>query len=852
MLLLLTSKIVTCRFWRVLVLMALALVASTGPCQEPGKPATQSPAASADDPHELLKQLDDVSVDPGQIYALRNVRITRDHIEIYFNRGFVGFFAPVGGAITGAVFSGDGEVLMIPPSAVEKRNLAQFAQSPILEEQFSSAYLRFTDETARELLAQARRPDPEDTEQPTGFTDEWTPVIRGLNPAQSMRILQDLLGERDRPYFQARIQGVHLGWFEVSDDERQPEAIRIGGVESVQGRLFANLWCSFPSRTSQARSESLITGSAAVHSYTIDTRINADNSLDGRAELDLESRSNRDRVLFFELSHRLKVFAVSEVEGDRKRSVTFFQSPSLEESRTAARGNDWVVAVLPAAYPVGKMFRLEFVYRGDVIEDVGNGVLYVGAHGIWYPNRDLLLGARYDLTFHYPDRLTLVATGNRVEEKSADGWKHSHWVSDGALPVAGFNLGAYEERVRRVGDATIEAYATAGVESSLERRRPPPQPSTTTLAIPHHEGGPASVNLPASALALPLDPAALLESVADRAARAVRYFETLFGPFPYSRLALSQIPGSFGQGWPELVYLPSLSFLSSSTRSELAGRTSDDLEEQVSVPHEIAHQWWGNEVGWKTYHDQWISEGFATYAATLELTLDKDGEQKFHQLMREYKRDLLSRNKSGDTVESGGPIWLGERLSNSLNPTGYDAIVYKKASWVLHMLRLMVIDPEPGGAARPRRTAAAQPDERFFKALREFVATYRGRSASTEDFVRSAEKYMTPAADLDHNHRLNWFFEDWVYGVGIPTYKLHVSTRRAASGRFVIQGNVEQSDVPGDFEMPVPLIANYGKDKVVPLGRVVVSDSGGRFKFTVSSKPTRVQIDEDQILAVAR
>lgn len=840
----LASKIVTCRPGRVLPVVALVLLTGTGRCQEP--------EASAADPHALLKQLDEVSVDPGQVYALRNVRLTRDRIEIYFNRGFVGLFAPVDGAITGAVFSGDGEVLMIPPNAVEKRNLAQFTQSPILEEQFSSAYLRFTDETARELVARARRPDPEDTEQPTGLVDQWAPLIRGLNPAQSMRILQDLLGERDRPYFQTRIQGVNLGWFEVSDDERQPEAIKVGGVESVQRRLFANLWCSFPSRTSLAHGDSLIQGSAAVHSYTIDTRINDDNSLNGRAVLDLESRSSRDRVLYFELSHRLKVSAISEIRGGETRPVIFFQSPSPEESGAASRGNEWVVVVLPAPHPVGESFRLEFTYRGDVIEDVGNGVLYVGAHGIWYPNRDLLLGARYDLTFHYPERLTLVATGNRVEEKSAGGWKYSHWVSDGALPVAGFNLGAYAERVRRVGDTTIEAYASAGVEPSLEKRRPPPQPSTPNLAIPQIEGAPGRVALPSAAPAPPLDPAALLESVADRAARAVHYFETLFGPFPYARLALSQIPGNFGQGWPELVYLPSMAFLSSSTRSELAGRSSDDLEEQVSVPHEIAHQWWGNEVGWKTYHDQWISEGFATYAATLELTLDKDGEPRFHQLMREYKRDLLARNKSGDTVESGGPIWLGERLSSSLNPTGYDAIVYKKASWVLHMLRLLVIDPDPEGAARLRRTAAAQPDERFFKMLREFVAAYRGRNPSTEDFVRSAEKYMTPAADLDHNHRLNWFFEDWVYGVGIPTYKLHVTTRGAASGRFVIQGNIEQSGVPGDFEMPVPLIAYYSKDRMVPLGRVVVSDSGGRFKFTVSSKPTRVQIDEDEILAVVK
>jgi hypothetical protein len=836
---------------RHLVLFCLALQTSAVRLRPATPPQTS-------DPRELLRQLDEVSVDPTQIYALRNVQLMRDRVKIYFNRGFLGFFTSVAGEVTGAAFSGDGEVLLIPPSKVEKQNLAQFTQSPILEERFTSVYLRFTDQTARELLAAARRPDPEDIEQPAGLAERWAPLIRQLNPGQSMRIMRDLLGERDLPYFHARVQGVNLGWFEVSDDERLPEAVTVGAVQSAQGKLFADLWCSFPSRTSEKRTAAMIGGSAAVRSYKIDTRINPDNSLDGQAELELESRLNRDRMLFFELSHRLKVSAVSEVSGGQARDLVFFQSPSLEESPIAARGNDWVVAVLPAPHASGEKFRLDFRYQGNVIADVGNGVLYVGAHGIWYPNRELKLGASYDMAFRYPDRLTLVATGRCVEQTRSEGWKHSRWVSDGAFPVAGFNLGAYAERDRRVGNTTIETYAAAGAEASLEKRRPPAQPSRSGVAPPRGEG--TGIPLPPFGTA-PLDPAALLENVSEHAARSVRYFESLFGPFPYARLALSQIPGSFGQGWPGLVYLPTLSFLPSSTRLELAGSPSADLESQLFIAHEIAHQWWGNEIGWKTYHDQWISEGFASYAAALDLAHDKDGELKFRELMRHYKRDLLSKTKSGSTVESGGPIWLGERLSNSLDPGGYDAIVYKKACWVLHMLRTLIIDPEPEGAGAGHSSSAArqkpavgsiQTEERFFRMLREFVAAYRGLDPSTEDFARHAEKYMAPGADLDRNHRLDWFFNNWVFSTGIPTYRLHATVRRLAADKFVIQGNIEQSEVAGDFEMLVPLLATYAKDKSVPLGRVAVSDSGGRFRFITNSKPAWVAIDEDEILAVVR
>jgi aminopeptidase N len=338
----------------------------------------------------------------------------------------------------------------------------------------------------------------------------------------------------------------------------------------------------------------------------------------------------------------------------------------------------------------------------------------------------------------------------------------------------------------------------------------------------------------------PLAPAALLQSVAENAAQALQYFENLFGPFPYSRLAISQIPGNFGQGWPELVYLPTLSFLRKSERYELGlPEKAEDLLSHGMVAHEIAHQWWGNLLGWKTYHDQWLSEGLATYAAALDLSRQKDGDHKFHGLLRSYKLDLLSKGKSGVINEASGPIWLGQRLSNSLTPGGYDNIVYKKACWVLHMLRGLMSDPSTGS------------DERFFRLLRDFVATYQGMDVSTEDFMRHAEKYMTRSSDLEHNHRLDWFFNEWVYETGVPTYKLQSSVKQISWKRFLVQGTITQSGVSSDFEMLVPVVAEMGKDKKASLGRVPVSEDGGRFKFTTTERPKRLAIDEDNLLAIS-
>src|SRR6266567_2664370 len=79
--------------------------------------AAQDPAvAKAATPREILNQLNKLSIDPAQIYLLHGVQISRDRVNIYFNRGFVGFLEKVNGEITGAVFSGDGEVLLIRPN----------------------------------------------------------------------------------------------------------------------------------------------------------------------------------------------------------------------------------------------------------------------------------------------------------------------------------------------------------------------------------------------------------------------------------------------------------------------------------------------------------------------------------------------------------------------------------------------------------------------------------------------------------------------------------------------------------------------------------------------------------------
>jgi aminopeptidase N len=139
-------------------------------------------------------------------------------------------------------------------------------------------------------------------------------------------------------------------------------------------------------------------------------------------------------------------------------------------------------------------------------------------------------------------------------------------------------------------------------------------------------------------------------------------------------------------------------------------------------PHEVAHQWWGHLVGPKTYHDEWLSEGFADYSAGLFLQVT-GGDSKLRGYLEAQKEAIIAplRNSSMRACDAG-PIWLGRRLSTDKNPDAYSRLVYSKGAYVLHMLRMMFYNYN------------TKDDSRFIAMMRDFATTHRGRGASTDDF----------------------------------------------------------------------------------------------------------------------
>jgi hypothetical protein len=779
-------------------------------------------------PREVYEQLTALRVDPATIYEVESanrIELRRGDVRLSFEQGKLAFLQPFEGRITGAMFLGRGHILAAPRDPVEKQQMAHFLGAPVLDQDFTSACLRFTDDTAADLLRQLRaaRVLPQ---QDSAFAANWDALLATLNPGQSLRVLFDSLSETASPYFFATIDGAATGPFDVIVDPLRRESLLLGQAKKSVGRTFYDVWASYKA----AGVTSPAAPFRALH-YTIDTSILANNSFDAKTEVRLRAETGGERLLPLQLSHMLNV---DDVTGEHGEALTYFQNEGMTLHERSTRGNDFLYVVLASAPPRGGEFTLRFRYRGNVIEDAGNGVLYVGARESWYPHfGDGADFADYELIMHWPRRLRLVATGTKLDEREDGDFRVGHWRTEKPVSVAGFNLGDYAFASLAAGSHSVDVYANRMLEQALNRRLDPAP--FDVARIPPSFGGEGQSGSRSMTIrpALPPSPAEALKQLGRDIDSSIRFYENFSGPFPFQKLGVSQIPGTFGQGWPGLLYLSTYSFLppAAQQRAGLSESGQEHFTELVPF-HEVAHQWWGNVVGWSSYRDQWIDEALANYMALLFADSQKNANHSLRVWLTRYRQRLVEKSPdSGRPAAEIGALDLGTRLTSSKSPEGFEQVIYTKGSWVIHMLREML-----------RQPGTKDPDARFVALLRTLAGKYAYRALSSADLQREIEAMMTPSMDLEGGRSMEWFFEDWVRGTGVPHYRVEHSVHRSEKG-FLVRGKLFQRGVPRSFIAPVPLYASAAGGRLTQLGVVIAAGPETSFHFTAATAPGKITID---------
>jgi hypothetical protein len=747
---------------------------------------------NVDPVYQSLRQLGRNDQDFAGTYAtVNNLQLKRDAANFNLKSGELYFITPVEGKVTAAVFIGDGELKLTPPTAVEKHSIKIFTGEDGITEQFTKLILRFTDQTFEQIKsspnATMKSGGPAASQARGLFRDNQDLLRKRLRDNRELRTLYDLYNPAREGFFAAFIDGKRFNKLvfllePLGVPNATPEEVALFSYGETDG----GLWTAFHREEEYKKG----TASSSEDNRLIDiTRHDIDAAIKGTRlaatdRLTFINLRAGTRVVPFELFGPLRVSKVQDADGN---DLSFVQEDKNEDS-------DFGV-IMPKPLEAGKTYQISIQYDGtDALRDSGGGNFILIPRSTWYPGNANVLFAEdraiFDMTFRYPKSLTFVGTGSPTAPDTREGdLAVAKWSSGQTeLAVAGFNYGRFKKKVISDKDTgyEVEFYANTEipdelrmVQQQIEQAEARGEQTMTTL------GSISTTKVGDRALA--------------DAQNATRIYNAYFGKLPYNRIAMSQQPaGFFGQAWPTLVYMPYLAYVDTTQRAQLLGaRGGTDTFWRYVAPHEIAHQWWGHIIGWDSYHDQWMSEGFAEFSSSLYVQIIR-GDEKFIDFWEDLRKLIIeaspaTKDRKPYTV---GPVTQGYRLNNGKTGGVARRLIYPKGAFILHMLRMMMMDQHKGGG-----------DARFQAMMKDFVKTHFNQDVSTEDFKAIVEKHMTPEMNIDNNGKMDWFFNQWVYGTQIPAYKLEYKV----SSDGMLNAKITQSGVSDDFAMLVPIYVDMGK-----------------------------------------
>jgi hypothetical protein len=736
----------------------------------------------------------------GEVINVKDLELKRDAATFTFQDGSFAFYGEVNGKITGAVFKGSGRLHITPPTPIERHNLSIFTKAEEFDEDFDQVVLRFTDSTAEELhkaSTGAGQPDSayvkaaEELQTFLRHHSEGSYVgpsgtfyFSKLYGNLDLRLLQDVLSPAPGGYFLAAIHGrKNSHFFFILDphgvDQLAPEEVALINWDNL------NETATYPLAFHRAAEYNSGTPTGNEHNaaYTItsenlDVSIERSGFLTTLAVVKVRAEENGVAVIPLDLYPTLRV---SQVTSGNDEPLDWVQEKKEDDPEFGV--------LLASPLKKGETAALKITYGGkDVVINEGGSNYYPVAREDWYPNSSQGLGdyATYRMLFHVPKGLQIIATGTKVNESTEGRITTTEWKTETPLPVVGFSFGDFAMKEAKIGDPlsdplVVDAYANSEKPDFLSQV----------------EGGVLGT----------LETTPMLANELNQGEVAAQIYTNYYGPLPFPHIALTQQTAcNYGQSWPMLVYLPICGFFDE-TQQHFLGLSDFSAATywQVVTPHEVAHQWWGQTVGFRGYSDQWMSEGFAHESASLFLQVTRPKPDDYLNFWHEQRRMLVEKNSFGFRPIDVGPVTMGIRLSSP--KTGfnvYQDLVYPKGAFILHMIRMMMWSAKDG-------------DAQYKAMMHDFVTTYQLRAATTEDFKAIIEKHMSPNMNLEGNHRMDWFFREYVYGTDLPAYHFEGDATPNADG-VSLHFKLTQSGVPASFKMLVPVYLELANGAVIRLG----------------------------------
>ncbi len=603
--------------------------------------------------------------------------------------------APIDGQSREFVFVGSGRITLDPPNEAERDQLEFFIDEPRLAELVETAVLVITNNQALEAIqarSQATASD-EDQAKASSTYKEWIESaerrVLGVQGAILRDLYQDPVYEGyvcawieseergrfiylvDPEAFEQAILGQFV-YTELTEKERK-KIQRSLHSEQRRGRLIGtnvdqigrfDTWLSAHHGGQEANRAGRRT--FAPDHYQIELEV-----LPGGREI------NAKATVTLRAQHRSSAVRLT------MHSDLLVTSASLGEQKLEhSIENGELLVFLPETLEAGESTSITVSYGGQLIYKDGSSRALMDTTG-WYPNTGFFDSSTFDVTFRWPERLDLLASGVRVGEGVTNGQRWERRELTRPSKAFGFEIGRFKTETAVVEGipVTFASDPEGRVFASKESR----------------------------------------QDLFDAVQESLKFFVDAFGDYPYENLTIVTTSRDFSQSLPGFVTLSSLMITDNGWSALLFG-----LEDPRGiVAHEIAHQWWGHVVSFESYRDTWVTEAMANYAAKLYIR-EKVTDLRFGwDPTSGWRRALTRVLDDGTTVEEVGPLVMGPRL-NSSKTSAYEPIVYRKGALVLGML------------------ASSITEEQFLEALRILIqyVDERNLTLSTETFIVAMGKIV--------------------------------------------------------------------------------------------------------------
>lgn len=718
-----------------LLLLLIVVFTGTSIAQEALSPESKFHYESYQQLFQYLINLDDQEKGTA---VVNDLTIERDVATFHMKQGTLTTFKSAVTPIGIALFKGEGMYSAVPPTEIEQAQLNRFYKKGALAEPFDYLFLIYADSTLAELSQQLEFSPANDG----SLKRDIEKCIRYLSDKGDdyfdSAILKTFFDGQSNDLFFAHVQqgGSSPFFFEINPF--QAEEVRM--LRRAETNSFYNIpevICQFHRAIDYLAGIDLSRESRdpiRVTNYSIDSEIKGNVSLDfsAKATVDFTVRQDNQQWIYFRLFHELKVDSVFWEDGS---PATYFKGDK----------NPFVWIRCDSTLMKKQQRQVTFYYHGDLLKRDLDARIYIRASTGWYPSFGSRKPATFHLKFRTPKKFPgFFAAGKKISQKTTGKVIESEWRIEQPANFASFNLGDFE------------AYAVKGS------------------------------NPPAEVYAYK-DNRAIKDVGAD-VANSLALFQEIFGPPPVDHFYATETPYSHGLAFKGLIHLSSSTFR----------RTNDKGYDELFRGHEVAHQWWGIAVDYATYHDRWISEAFSEYAGLKYMQtvlFKKNGTKKYFDILDDWRKRIIGNRKFlFEDGQEAGPIWLGHRTSTSSTAGDASLMIYQKGAWVLHMLRMMVIDTKNLGN-----------ESVFENLLKSFYTSYRGKKASTKDFQTVVEKHA--------NMGMDWFFKQWIYGTDIPKYTYAFKTFKKGEGRFLVRCKVKMENASEDFQMPMLFSIDLGNNR---------------------------------------